>query len=56
MTVFSPVYFEVIDIFNRIRKTDAQVPIVLGGPYVTTIGEEIFRKPQPTMQFMAKER
>jgi radical SAM superfamily enzyme YgiQ (UPF0313 family) len=44
MTVFSPVYFEVIGIFNRIRKNDPTVPIVLGGPYVTTIGEEIFRE------------
>jgi anaerobic magnesium-protoporphyrin IX monomethyl ester cyclase len=44
ITVFSPVYYEVIDIFNRIRKADANVPICLGGPYVTTIREEIFSK------------
>jgi anaerobic magnesium-protoporphyrin IX monomethyl ester cyclase len=44
MTVFSPVYFEVIGIFNRLRKYDGKVPICLGGPYVTTIGEEIFRE------------
>lgn len=44
MTVFSPVYFEVINIFDRIRKTNANTPICLGGPYVTTIKEEIFRK------------
>ena len=44
MTVFSPVYFEVIQLFNRIRKNDESVPICLGGPYVTTIGEEIFRE------------
>jgi anaerobic magnesium-protoporphyrin IX monomethyl ester cyclase len=44
MTVFSPVYFEVKEIFNRIRKNDGKVPICLGGPYVTTIGEEIFRE------------
>jgi radical SAM superfamily enzyme YgiQ (UPF0313 family) len=44
MTVFSPVYFEVISLFNRIRRHDTKVPIVLGGPYVTTIGEEIFRE------------
>ncbi len=44
MTVFSPVYFEVIELFNRIRKNDGKVPIVLGGPYVTTIEEEIFRE------------
>jgi len=44
ITVFSPVYFEVINIFNRIRKTNSKVPICLGGPYVTTIKEDIFRK------------
>jgi anaerobic magnesium-protoporphyrin IX monomethyl ester cyclase len=44
MTVFSPVYFEVKEIFNRIRKKDEKIPIVLGGPYVTTIREEIFRE------------
>jgi anaerobic magnesium-protoporphyrin IX monomethyl ester cyclase len=44
MTVFSPVYFEVIELFNRIRKKDEKIPIVLGGPYVTTIGKEIFRE------------
>jgi anaerobic magnesium-protoporphyrin IX monomethyl ester cyclase len=42
MTVFSPVYFEVVNLFNRIKKNDPDVPIVLGGPYVTTIREEIF--------------
>ena len=44
MTVFSPVYFEVIDIFNKLRKKNEKMPICLGGPYVTTIGEEIFRE------------
>jgi radical SAM superfamily enzyme YgiQ (UPF0313 family) len=44
MTVFSPVYFEVIDLFQKIRKSDPKVRICLGGPYVTTIGEEIFRE------------
>lgn len=44
ITVFSPVYFEVIDIFNRIRKSDSRVRICLGGPYVTTIQEDIFKK------------
>jgi radical SAM superfamily enzyme YgiQ (UPF0313 family) len=44
ITVYSPVYYEVIDIFNRIRKTHPGVPVCLGGPYVTTIKEEIFVK------------
>jgi anaerobic magnesium-protoporphyrin IX monomethyl ester cyclase len=44
ITVFSPVYFEVIDLFNRIKKADPKVPVCLGGPYVTTIREEIFKK------------
>lgn len=44
MTVFSPVYFEVTALFNRIKKNDPDVPIVLGGPYVTTIREEIFEE------------
>ncbi|MEI7980329.1 MAG: radical SAM protein [Bacteroidota bacterium] len=44
ITVYSPVYYEVINIFNRIRKIYPDVPICLGGPYVTTIREEIFRK------------
>ena len=44
MTVFSPVYYEVINIFNRIRKTSSNTPICLGGPYVTTIKEEIFKE------------
>jgi radical SAM superfamily enzyme YgiQ (UPF0313 family) len=44
MTVFSPVYFEVIGIFRKIRQKDENIPICLGGPYVTTIGEEIFKE------------
>lgn len=44
ITVFSPVYFEVINIFNRIKKVDNKVPICLGGPYVTTIREDIFKE------------
>ena len=44
ITVYSPVYYEVIDIFNRIRKTQPGVPICMGGPYVTTIMEDIFNK------------
>lgn len=44
ITCFSPVYYEVIDIFNKIKKIDADVPICLGGPYVTTLEEDIFSK------------
>jgi radical SAM superfamily enzyme YgiQ (UPF0313 family) len=44
MTVFSPVYFEVKKIFNRIRNTHPETKICLGGPYVTTIREEIFKE------------
>jgi len=44
ITVFSPVYFEVKKIFKRIRETDPTIPIVLGGPYVTTIKEEVFKE------------
>lgn len=44
ITVFSPVYYEVIDVFNKIRNTNNNIPICLGGPYVTTIKEEIFKK------------
>lgn len=42
MTVLSPVYHEVIDIFWKIRSTMPTTPICLGGAYVTTIMEEIF--------------
>lgn len=44
ITVYSPVYYEVIDVFNRVRKSFPGVPVCLGGPYVTTIMEEIFQK------------
>lgn len=44
ITVFSPVYFEVKKIFTRIRESDSNVKICLGGPYVTTIREEIFNE------------
>ena len=44
MTVFSPVYYEVIALYQRIRKTFGKTPVCLGGPYVTTIREEIFRR------------
>lgn len=44
ITVYSPVYFEVKQIFDRIKQTDPDVPICLGGPYVTTIKDGIFEK------------
>lgn len=44
ITVFSPVYFEVKKIYNRIREAHKNTKIVLGGPYVTTIREEIFNE------------
>jgi radical SAM superfamily enzyme YgiQ (UPF0313 family) len=44
ITVYSPVYYEVIDVFHRVRKTYPKIPICLGGPYVTTIREDIFEK------------
>lgn len=42
LTVLSPVYFEVIDVFKKLKKIYPETPICLGGPYVTTIMEEIF--------------
>lgn len=44
ITVFSPVYFEVIQIFNRIKKQNPNTPVCLGGPYVSTIKDEVFEK------------
>lgn len=44
MTVFSPVYFEVKALFERIRRQHPGTPVCLGGPYVTTIMEDIFRE------------
>ena len=44
LTVFSPVYYEVIALFNRIRKTYPGTPVCLGGPYVTTIMEEVLER------------
>jgi len=44
ITVYSPVYFEVIQIFNRIKKSNPEVPVCLGGPYVTTIKEDVFKE------------
>ena len=37
-------YYEVINIFNRIKKAHPDIPVCLGGPYVTTIREEIFNE------------
>lgn len=42
ITVFSPVYHEVRSVFQRLKKIDPRVPVCLGGPYVTTIMQEIF--------------
>lgn len=44
ITVFSPVYFEVKKIFSKIKQSQSKTPIVLGGPYVTTIMEDIFKE------------
>lgn len=44
ITVLSPVYFEVIDIINRLKEGNENTPICLGGPYVTTIMEDIFKE------------
>lgn len=40
ITVFSPVYFEVKEIFQKFKQKN--VPICLGGPYVTTLMQDIF--------------
>lgn len=42
ITVLSPVYHEVIEVFKLIRSSKPNTPICLGGAYVTTIMEEIF--------------
>jgi radical SAM superfamily enzyme YgiQ (UPF0313 family) len=44
ITVLSPVYNEVKDIFHNIKKRSASTPICLGGPYVTTLMKEIFEE------------
>lgn len=44
MTVFSPVYFEVVSIFKRIKKQQPETPVCLGGPYVTTIMQDVFKE------------
>ncbi len=42
ISCFSPVYYEAIDVFDRIKKSMPGTPICLGGPYTTTIEEDIF--------------
>lgn len=42
ITVFSPVYYEVIQILRRLKEKDPNLPVCLGGPYVTTLREDIF--------------
>jgi len=44
ITALSPVYHEVIEIFTHLRTTKPETPICLGGPYVTTIMQEIFEE------------
>lgn len=44
ITVFSPVYFEVIELFKKIKQISSITPICLGGPYVTTLKEDIFKE------------
>lgn len=44
ITVLSPVYHEVIEVFKLIRSIKPNTPICLGGAYVTTIMEEIFEE------------
>lgn len=44
ITVFSPVYYEVISIFNKLKKIDPKLPVCLGGPYVTTLMDDVFIK------------
>ncbi len=44
MTVLSPVYHEVIAVYNYVRLIKPKTPICLGGSYVTTIMEEVFEE------------
>ena len=44
MTVFSPVYYEVIDLFQKVKSVWPDVSVCLGGPYVTTIMEDVFKQ------------
>ncbi len=42
ITVLSPVYFEVINILKLLKERNNKIKVCLGGPYVTTLMEEIF--------------
>lgn len=42
ITVLSPVYFEVINILKLLKEGNNKIKVCLGGPYVTTLMEEIF--------------
>ncbi len=44
ITVLSPVYQEVIDLVKILKNDFPGVPVCLGGPYVTTLMEEIFEE------------
>jgi len=44
ITVLSPAYYEVVQVVNLIRSVRPGTPICLGGAYVTTIMEEIFKE------------
>jgi radical SAM superfamily enzyme YgiQ (UPF0313 family) len=44
ITVLSPVYHEVIRLVRQLKDELPHVPLCLGGPYVTTIMEEIFEE------------
>lgn len=44
MTLYSPVYYEAIDVFTKIKHKYPSIPVCIGGPYTTTIQEDIFSK------------
>ncbi len=44
ITMYSPVYYEAIRVFQSVRKAFPGIPVCLGGPYVTTMMEEIFKE------------
>ncbi len=44
ITVLSPTYREVIQVFDFLRSGKPGTPLCFGGPYVTTIMEEIFEE------------
>ncbi|MFC2121304.1 hypothetical protein ACFLTI_06900 [Bacteroidota bacterium] len=55
ITVLSPVYHEVIDVFNYIRFNKPKAPICLGVAYVTTIMEEIFEETPVRVELITTE-